>query len=87
MEKSKKYDALAAAEKAVFVPFAVEVFGGMGKKASELISLLTKQSAALCHSWAPWEVTYGIRHAVAISIQRGNAAIVTAAAHRARHDM
>ena len=83
-EKTDKYKALAEREKAKFVPFAVETFGGMGAAASEFILNLLKESKDLQHAWAPWEVVYGLQHSVAVAIQRGNASLVSAAIHSHR---
>ena len=49
--KNAKYAARAAADHALFFPFVVETFGGLGDCAREFIRLLTRQAAELSVGW------------------------------------
>ena len=42
-EKKAKYAAMAKAQQASFIPFAVETYGGLGKSARKLINQITQQ--------------------------------------------
>ena len=75
-EKVAKYKELAEREKTAFVPFAIESFGGMGQAASRFVCDVIKESRKAMVSWAPWEVIYGLQNTIAVTVARGNAAIV-----------
>ena len=66
----------AARPKAVFVPFVIETFGGVGKQASAFIKQVLKLAGDLAYVWAPKELVYGLPQAVAVAVQRGNAKAV-----------
>lgn len=66
----------AARPKAVFVPFVVETFGGVGKQACAFIKQVLRLAGDLAYVWAPKELVYGLPQAVAVAVQRGNAKAV-----------
>ena len=78
-EKTTKHAATtrAARPKAVFVPFAVETFGGIGKEACAFVKQVLKLAGDLAYVWAPRELVFGLPQAIAIAIQRGNAKAVS----------
>jgi hypothetical protein len=78
-EKDSKYAALAKANKAQFSPFVLETYGGQGAKATEFVTAVIKAGKATRAQWAPKEVVYGVSRAVAVAVQRGNAAVVKSA--------
>ena len=83
-EKNRKYEEMARLQKATFVPFAVETFGGMGDCASDFVKQLISEGRKHAYVWAPYEIVYGIQHSVAVAIQRGNAAMLSVGLHRSR---
>ena len=75
--KLAKYTALAHKSKVTFYPFAVESIGDVGKHASLFLQNLTREALSLRYAWVPREVVYGIRHSVAVAVQKGNASIIS----------
>jgi hypothetical protein len=67
----------AARPKAAFVPFVLETFGGVGKQAAEFIKQVLELAGDLAYVWAPKEIVYGLPHALAVTLQRGNAKAVS----------
>ena len=43
-QKTAKYSTMAKAQGAKFLPFAVEMYGGMGKSAKQLLQLINKSA-------------------------------------------
>jgi len=65
----------------IFVPFAVESYGGIGNEASNFIKQLIAQAAGLRTVWQPSEVVHNIYWSIACAIQRWNASIMRKALH------
>jgi hypothetical protein len=78
--KRGKYNDMAAAQGMELIPFAVETYGGFSKDASAFIQGIIK-SVKHDHRVVSTEELYGIRPAIAIAIQRGNAACFFAEEH------
>ena len=66
----------ASRPKATFVPFVLETYGGMGKKACVFIAEVLKLAGDLAYVWAPKELVYGLPQSLAVTLQRGNAKAV-----------
>jgi hypothetical protein len=76
--KVKKYAEMTRRCKAIFVPFAVETYGGICDQGNAFVRDLIKLSSAHQVVWQPSEVVYTIRHAIAVALQVGNARAVAA---------
>ena len=77
-KKNKKYQALAEYQNAAFHPFACEALGGMSRSAKKIISLIADITTNNCSWLSRRTVINELSDAVAIHIQRGNAAMVRA---------
>ena len=76
-EKSEKYAPMARHNKATFVPFAVETYGGICDEANDFVRDLIKMAGTFKFAWQPSEVVYTIRHSIAMAVQNGNAEAVS----------
>ena len=77
-QKCKKYSDMAKSQGAKFVPFAVEMYGGMGKSAKQLIKLINKSARDQMLMWPYQQLIQNLKGDIAISIQRGNAIAILA---------
>ena len=79
-KKHQSYDQLAANLGATLVPFAVEATGGFGVEALAFIKELIATADKFKTVWTPRQVIQGLYRyrSVAISVARGNAAILLA---------
>ena len=66
---------MAETQNAKFIPFAVEMYGGLGKSAKKLLNKISK-----C---ARDQIIQNLKGEIAISIQRGNAIAILAGYNRA----
>ncbi len=85
-KKIRDYSALATQHGAVFIPFALESYGAFGKRAQEVMKILlsaAKNSASSLPVSIGRFVAYATQR-VAITLQRGNAAIARRGAVQAR---
>ena len=82
-QKNNKYSAMAKAQGAKFIPFAVEMYGGWGKSAKHLLNLIYKSNRDQSLVWPYQHVMENIKGNIAISIQRGNAIAILQAHNRA----
>jgi hypothetical protein len=74
--KSAKYDGLARQADAVFVPFSIELFGGMDSQAVGLVRKLIERSTNEGRFWVPDDVKRNVLRRVAIAVAAGNGSIV-----------
>ena len=82
--KNKKYSAMAKAQNATFLPFAVEMYGGLGKSAKKLLNKISKCVRDLhMLMWPYHRIIQNLKGEIAISIQRGNAIAILAGYNRA----
>ena len=82
-EKKAKYAAMAKAQQASFIPFAVETYGGLGKSARKLINQIVAAAEDQQQLLSSEEIRKELTGSVAIAVQKGNAKILLAAYHRA----
>jgi hypothetical protein len=82
-EKRRKHEGEIKDKGATFVPFLLEIFGGMGRDAAAFIKQLIGEAKLLNYRWAPRETVYGIIPAVSAAVQRGNARALHARINRA----
>jgi len=80
--KKNKYKQLAEQQKAVFIPFAIESFGGLSHSARNLIRTIATFANDHLSAWSKEEIITNINSAIACAVQRGNA-ITALAAYRA----
>lgn len=81
-EKSKKYAKLISEYGARFQTAAAETSGGLGKEFRELIEFISIVAQEEREGWEMREVVNGLRCAVAVAIQVGNARIITESRNR-----
>lgn len=79
-EKSKinKYEEISEDQHAIFVPFVIETYGGIGKRAQEFLNELSIFAIDHTTIRSRFDVVSGLRYAIACSVQRGNALIASA---------
>src|ERR1700728_1541435 len=73
-----KYSTMAKAQGAKFLPFAVEMYGGMAKSAKQLLQLINKSARDQMLMWPYQQIMQNLKGDIAISIQRGNAIAILA---------
>jgi hypothetical protein len=76
--KINKYEELSQDQHAIFVPFVIETYGGLGKKAQEFLNELSIFAIDHATIRSRFDVVNGLRYAIACSVQRGNALIAVA---------
>src|SRR5450432_2228940 len=81
-QKTAKYSTMAKAQGAKFLPFAVEMYGGMGKSAKQLLQLINKSARDQMLMWPYQQIMQNMKGDIAISIQRGNAIAILAGYQR-----
>ena len=69
---------MAKAQGAKFLPFAVEMYGGMGKSAKQLLQLINKSARDQMLTWPYQQMMQNLKGDIAISIQRGTAIAILA---------
>ena len=75
--KNAKYAARAAADHALFFPFVVETFGGLGDCAREFIRLLTRQAAELSVGWLTSHFRADLARDIALALATRNLRLLT----------
>ena len=73
--KLRKYEELSAQQNCTFIPFVIEVYGGIGKMAQEFlneVSVFAHDHMTVC---SRFDVVNGLKYAIACSVQRGIALI------------
>ena len=73
--KIRKYGELSIQQNCIFVPFVIEVYGGIGKMAQEFlneVSVFAHDHMTIC---SRFDVVNGLKYAIACSVQRWNASI------------
>jgi len=81
--KNNKYSAMAETQNAKFIPFAVEMYGGLGKSAKKLLNMISKCARDQMLMWLYHRIIQNLKGEIAISIQRGNAIAILAGYNRA----
>ena len=76
--KIRKYKKLCRDQHATFIPFVIETYGGLGKKAQEFLNELSIFAIDHLTCRSRFDVVCGLRYAIACSVQRGNAMIALA---------
>ncbi len=74
--KVSKYAEFTVQNDGEFMPFAVELHGGMEERASKLIKLLRDQASKNGHFWIDEDVYTNIFRRIAVAVANGNADIV-----------
>jgi hypothetical protein len=82
--KINRYTELARHERATFVPFVVETFGGFGREARKFCTLLSRFAEGASDVYTSTDVMLNLRADIAHAIQRGNADIVRVGMQRSR---
>src|SRR6185312_684437 len=84
--KDAKYKAeVAAIGAGKFFPLAMESTGGMHKGCALAVAEILKQSKHI-GNWAPCEVVFGVKRAMAVAVQIGNAKLVLEGLSRSERD-
>ena len=76
--KIRKYDELSSQQNYTFIPFVIETYGGIGKKAQtflDALSVFAHDNMTVC---SRFDVVNGLKYAIACSLQRGNSLIAHA---------
>ena len=81
--KKNKYSAMAKTQNAKFIPFAVEMYGGLGKSAKKLLKMISNCARDQMLMWPYHQIIQNLKGEIAISIQRGNAIAILAGYNRA----
>jgi hypothetical protein len=76
--KMNKYEELSQDQHCIFVPFVIETYGGLGKKAQEFLNELSIFAIDHAVIRSRFDIVNGLRYAIACSVQRGNALIASA---------
>ena len=71
--KIKKYNTIATRHHAALLPFAVEVCGGMGDCAADLLDRIASAGAEQFGFWSHSRIVQHLLAVVAVAIQKGNA--------------
>ena len=74
---------MAETQNAKFIPFAVEMYGGLGKSANKLLNKISKCARDQMLMWPYHRIIQNLKGEIAISIQRGNAIAILAGYNRA----
>jgi hypothetical protein len=76
--KCNKYDEISQEQHAIFIPFVIETYGGLGAKAQDFLNELSIFAIDHAVIRSRFDVVNGLRYAIACSVQRGNALIASA---------
>src|ERR1700761_527783 len=80
--KINKYSAMAEIQNAKFIPFAVEMYGGLGRSAKKLLKMISKSARDQMLMWPYHQIIQNLKGEIAVSIQRGNAIAILAGYNR-----
>src|SRR5258708_18173286 len=72
-QKRNKYKNVARQQHAEFIPFAIEMYGGLSNSARSLIQQIAVFAADHLSGWSKEEIVENLNSSVAIAVQRGNA--------------
>jgi hypothetical protein len=75
--KNAKYAERAAADHALFFPFVVETFGGLGERAREFIRLLLRQASELSVGWLTSHFRAHLARDLALALATRNLRLLT----------
>ena len=64
---------MAKTQDAKFIPFAVEMYGGLGRSAKKLLKMISKCARDQMLMWPYHQIIQNLKGEIAVSIQRGNA--------------
>ena len=81
-QKRRRFDALAAAEGSIFVPFILETHGGIANEARTFLNTLAKFAQLHSHVWNSTQARLGIRSALHKELFRGNLRVAHAVLQR-----
>ena len=76
--KYNKYNEISAKQHANFIPFVIKAYGGLGEQAKSFIDTLSRFTRDNSTIASHHDIITGLRYAIACSVQRGNAMIMTA---------
>ena len=76
--KINKYDEISQEQHCIFIPFVIETYGGLGKKAQDFLNELSIFAIDHALIKSRFDIVNGLRYAIACSVQRGNALIASA---------
>jgi len=76
--KCRKYDQITQEQHAIFVPFVIETYGGLGVCAQKLLNELSIFAIDHAVIRSRYDIVNGLRYSIACSVQRGNAMIASA---------
>ena len=76
--KKNKYDELSQNQNCTFIPFVIETYGGLGKRAQGFLNELSIFAIDHAVIRSRFDIVNGLRYAIACSVQRGNALIAAA---------
>ena len=74
---------MAKSQNAKFIPFAVEMYGGLGRSAKKLLRMISKCARDQMLMWPYHQIIQNLKGEIAVSIQRGNAIAILAGYNRA----
>ena len=76
--KMNKYEQISIEQHATFIPFVIETYGGLGKKAQDFLNELSIFAIDHAMIKSRFNIVNGLRYSIACSVQRGNALIASA---------
>jgi len=81
-QKRRRFDALAAAEGSVFIPFILETYGGFADEARTFINTIARFANSHSHVWTASQARLGMRSALHKELFRGNLRVAHAVLQR-----
>jgi hypothetical protein len=75
---TQEYDEISQEQHCIFIPFVIETYGGLGKKAQDFLNELSIFAIDHALIKSRFDIVNGLRYAIACSVQRGNALIASA---------
>jgi hypothetical protein len=76
--KLNKYEEISLEQHCIFIPFVIETYGGLGRKAQDFLNELSIFAIDHAMIRSRFDIVNGLRYAIACSVQRGNALIASA---------
>jgi hypothetical protein len=76
--KINKYEQISREQNCIFIPFVIETYGGLGRKAQDFLNELSIFAIDHAIIKSRFDIVNGLRYAIACSVQRGNALIAAA---------
>src|SRR3984885_9185689 len=73
--KINKYDEISQEQHCIFIPFVIETYGGLGKKAQDFLNELSIFAIDHALIKSRFDIVNGLRYAIACAVQRGNALV------------